>query len=305
MTELPIFVPPMLAKIGEPFDSDEHLFEVKWDGMRAIALVDRAELRMFNRQRVPLVDKYPELGFLADLPRGTVLDGEIVVTREGRPDFHAVMARQHARGAQRYAALARTMPATYIVFDLVYEGWAPLTALPLAERRARLERIVASCSAPRLVLSSGIVGSGRALFEQASRQELEGIVGKRLASGYAPGLRSDAWTKIKRRSTAQCVILGYLPEGTRDFKSLVVALEDAGRLRCVGLVGGGIDQETRAQINELLPARPRAAPLVPCDIPQAALCRWVEPGLYCTVSFAERTPNGNLRAPVFVKLFTE
>ena len=305
MDALPLFVPPMLAKLGEPFDSDEHLFEVKWDGMRAVALVDRGELRMFNRQRVALVDKYPELAFLADLPRGTVLDGEIVVTREGRPDFHAVMSRQHARGQGRIAALARSVPATYIVFDLVYEGFAPLTSVPLLERRARLERIVATCGAEKLVLSSGIVGSGRALFEQASQQELEGIVGKRLSSGYTPGVRSDAWQKIKRRSTAQCAILGYLPEGSRDFKSLVVALADGGRLRCVGMVGGGIDQHTREQINELLHARPRTAPLVPCEIPQAALCRWVEPGLYCTVSFAERTPNGNLRAPVFVKLFTE
>ena len=104
---LPDFVPPMLARIGEPFDSDDHLFEVKWDGMRALTFTGRDGLRMLNRHRVALVERYPDLGFLAELPPGVVLDGEIVVTREGKPDFPLVMRRQHAQSAMRKSSTQR------------------------------------------------------------------------------------------------------------------------------------------------------------------------------------------------------
>ena len=294
---LPDFVPPMLAVLGEPFDSDDHLFEVKWDGMRAMAYVDRDELRMCNRQQVPLVEKYPEFAFLAKLPRGIVLDGEMVVTRDGKPDFHMVMARQHAHSAARIASLSRSTPATFVVFDLLYENFEPLIKVPLAERRARLEKIVAQSPESRLVLSEGILGQGVALFEQTSAQELEGIVAKKLTSTYSPGRRSESWVKIKRRVSVHCAILGYLPDGD-DFKSLVIAIEEEGELRCVGLVGSGIDTAVRTKLNRLLKERARATPVIPCE-PDGA---WVEPGLFCVVSYNERTPQGNLRAPVFERL---
>lgn len=288
----------MLAKIGEPFDSDDHLFEVKWDGMRALAFTDRGGLRMFNRQRTALVASYPDLGFLAELPAGLVLDGEIVVTREGKPDFQLVMRRQHARAPMRIQSLARSLPATYIVFDLLYEDFAPITDRPLAERRERLQRLVEACPHDQLVLSEGVVGQGRALFEHASDQGLEGIVGKRLDSKYLPGRRSDSWLKMKRAVTVHCAILGFLPDGDDDFKSLVIALEEDGQLRCVGQVGSGIDRAARAELNGLLWSRLRETPLVPAE----ARAKWVEPGLYCTVSYLERTSNGGLRAPVFIEL---
>lgn len=295
---LPDFVPPMLASIGEPFDSDDHLFEIKWDGMRALSFTDRGAWRMFNRQRVALPERYPELAFLADLPAGTVLDGELVVTREGVPDFQLIMRRQHARSPARIAGLARSLPVTYIVFDMIYQAFEPLADLPLVERRARLQKVVEGCGEEKLVLSEGVVGQGLALFQQASDAGLEGIVGKRLNSPYRPGRRTDAWQKMKRVHLVHCVILGYLPDGDDDFKSLVVALEDDGVLRSVGQVGSGIDGATREILNKKLRQHPRDEPLVPCD----ARGKWVEPGLYCTVSYLERTPNGGLRAPVFVEL---
>jgi DNA ligase D-like protein (predicted ligase) len=298
LPELPDFVPPMLAKIGAPFDSDAHLFEIKWDGMRALTFTDPGRLRLYNRQRVALVELYPDLGFLADLPPGVVLDGEIVVTREGKPDFHLVMRRQHARSPMRIRSLARTLPATYIVFDLLYQDFTSIMDRPLSERRERLRHLVEAHPHEKLILSDGIVGHGRALFEQASDQGLEGIVGKRLDSRYLPGRRTDAWLKMKRAVVVHCAIIGFLPDGDDDFKSLVIALDDDGELRSVGQVGSGIDAATRAELNRLLWKRLRDTPLVPSD----ANAKWVEPGLYCTVSYLERNPKGGLRAPVFLEL---
>ena len=122
----------MLAKLGrEPFDSEQHLFEVKWDGFRAVSFCDGGAWRLFSRNRTDFVPRYPELSFLGRLPHGLVLDGEIVVFRDARPDFAAMLTREQARTASKIDYLSRTLPCTYVVFDVLYrrEGeteWRPL-----------------------------------------------------------------------------------------------------------------------------------------------------------------------------------
>jgi bifunctional non-homologous end joining protein LigD len=171
----------------------------------------------------------------------------------------------------------------------------PLLAEPLATRRERLARLVKECSSPRLVLSEGIVGHGKAFFEEAYRQNLEGVVAKRLTSQYMPGKRTDAWVRIKRASAALCAIIGFVPSPAEDFRSLILATEVGGELHCAGKVGSGINARQRAQLNALLWSRLVDKPLVPCKIRG----KWVAPGLYCKVSYLERTPSGEFRAPVF------
>ena len=197
LLELPPFVPPMLARPGLPFDCPEHLFEIKWDGTRVLAFVERGGYRLVNRHRADVTERYPELVFLQRLPAGMVLDGEIVVLREGKPDFRLLLRRNQARAAFTIQCLAGTLPATYVVFDLLYQRFESLGALPLWSRRARLEEVVRACANPRFVFSQGVIGAGRAFFQEVCRQELEGIVAKRLDGRYRPGRR--AWTKIKRR----------------------------------------------------------------------------------------------------------
>src|SRR6266849_8637969 len=153
LTELPRFIPPMLAKSGVPFDSQEHLFELKWDGTRALAFVDGRGYRLVNRHRADVTDRYPEFGFLNDLPTGIVLDGEVVVLRQGKPDFRLLLSRNQALASLKIQSLARTFPATYIVFDLLYDRFESLTALPLRARRQRLEAVVRACANARLVFS--------------------------------------------------------------------------------------------------------------------------------------------------------
>jgi ATP-dependent DNA ligase len=195
--ELPRFVPPMLAKPGVPFDSPEHLFEIKWDGTRVLAFVDSNGYRLVNRHRADVTERYPELGFLDRLPTGTILDGEVVVLRQGKPDFGLLLSRNQARASLKIQSLARTIPATYIVFDLLYHRFESLLALPLRARRQRLETVVRACANGGFVFSEGIVGPGRAFFEAVCRKGLEGVVAKRLDGRYRPGRR--AWIKIKPR----------------------------------------------------------------------------------------------------------
>lgn len=295
---LPNFVAPMLATPGQPFDSAEYLFEIKWDGTRGLTFVEDGTYRMVNRRRIDFTERYPEFGFLAELPPGTVLDGEVVVLNHGKPDFDRLMAREQLRSPMRIKSSARAMPATYIVFDLLYEGYAPAMARPLVERREHLRALVESLGEKHFIMSEGVVGDGVAFFDEAVKLDLEGVVAKRLSSQYLPGKRTPAWVKIKRSERVFCAIIGFIPARNDDFRSLVIAAEGTDGLRSVGKVGSGIDARLRAQLNKLLWPRVCERPIVACR----ERARWVAPGLYCWVTCMERTKGGELRAPVFSEL---
>lgn len=298
---LPRHVEPMLARIGAPFDSAAHLFEIKWDGVRAMTYVEGGAHRMHGRKRRDLATRYPELQFLATLPGGTVVDGELVVLDAGgKPDFRAVIGRENST-ADRAAAGARRTPVAYVVFDLLYRRGESLLGAPLQQRREALAELVAATANPRLVLSEGVVGTGLSLFAAVQQRGLEGIVGKRLDSPYRPGERTTAWQKIKAVQQLHCLILGYETDGARGFKSLIIATDVGGELRCVGRVGSGIGEVERAELLRLLAAHRTPRPLIDAGMPG----EWVAPGLYCLVNFLEWTPAMALRAPVFVRLLAE
>ena len=299
-TRLPQFIEPMLARAAEPFDSDDYLFEIKWDGTRALAFVEEGAWRLVNRRRVEMAWRYPEMSCLAQLPSGTVVDGEVVVLRAGKPDFPSLLVREQCRSDLKLGQLVRTHPATYVVFDLLYESGRSIMARPLTERRERLREVMAACSAPQVVVSDGVVGAGKAYFRAACEQELEGVVAKRLDSRYQAGQRTGAWLKIKQCEMLCCVIVGFVPEGTNDFGALICAATDeSGELTCVGKVGTGFDLPMRARLNAYLWSHLRDKPVIPCDVKGL----WVEPGLYCHVRCMYRTRDGHLREPVFEGLY--
>jgi ATP-dependent DNA ligase len=297
---LPEFVAPMLARIGAPFDSDEHLFEVKWDGIRSLAFCEGGAHRLRSRTRNDQTARYPELAFLSRLPAGTLLDGELVVLAEGIPSFRAVMGRERASAGAELQALAAELPVSYVVFDLLYAGGASLMARPLVERRARLQEIVEAAGEPRLVPSDGIVGAGHAFFEGIRQRGLEGMVAKHLASSYLPGKRTGAWTKVKQQRSVLCLILGYVLEGA-EVRSLVIATDFGDGLEPVGRVGSGLVARDAERIRRLGEPLRRSAPLLPVEDEAV----WLEPGLYCRVGYLERTVHGGLRAPVFLELLVE
>lgn len=297
---LPQFIPPMLAESGQPFDSDKYSFEIKWDGTRAVAYIDRpGGYRLLNRRRVDVTSRYPELEVLGSLPPGTVLDGEIVMLKDGKPDFDALQGREHSRNAMHIGFAAARSPATYVVFDLIFAGFRSAVEHSLSERREALRHLVETLGSPRIVFSDGIVGAGKAYFDAVIQQGLEGVVAKRLDSRYLPGKRTDCWIKIKRQQTCVCVVIGFVPEGEDDIGSLLVAMEDGGKIAYVGRVGSGMSAGQRRQIRLMLEALLQPGPVIECRHQGAV---WVRPAVYCRVRYMERTSGGKLRAPVFVEI---
>src|SRR5207302_7757792 len=136
---------------------------------------------------------------------------------------------------------------------------------------------------------------GSANLAEPVRQNPEGVVAKRLHSRYLPGQRNDAWLKIKRQAEVICAVIGFVPSGPNDFRSLIIACEHEGELQCVGKVGSGIEDGLRKELYELLTRHLLRKPLIPCTIKG----KWIAPGLFCRVAFQEQTENGDLRSPVF------
>lgn len=298
---LPSFIDPMLARLGEPFDSDKHLFEWKWDGFRALVFREPAGVRVRSRRNLDLFPRFPDLDFLEVLPPGVIVDGEIIILVDGKPSFERLLQRERTKTGDRIEAMARSSPALYVAFDLLYDGGGSILDRPLTERRARLESVLEKSKSDRLLYSEGVVGAGNALFATALEREFEGVVGKRLNSPYLAGQRTDAWIKFKKSTTIYCVILGYQLDETGVVRSLLVGTDVDGKLACVGRVGSGLTEASRRTLTRMLSTRVRPTPVVPTDLDAI----YVEPGVFCVVSYVEKTGGGMLRAPVFKELIAE
>lgn len=299
--KLPRFIAPMLSKPGSAFDSPDYFFEIKWDGTRVLAFIEDGGYRLVNRRQLDMTERYPEFAFLRGLPPGIIFDGEVVVLKGGKPDFGLLQSREQARTPLKIRTLSQKQTATYLVFDVLYDAYQSQLDKTFVERRKVLQRIVDAARSPLLVVSDGVVGEGKAFFQQTCAGELEGMVAKRLNSRYTPGERSDAWIKVKRGETVACAIIGFLPSGKDDFRSLILASQNETGLHYVGKVGTGFDLVLRKKINGLLWKRLRDKPIIPCKIKGT----WIEPGLYCLVHCMERSAEGILRAPAFKQLLDE
>ena len=189
---------PMLAVPATPFDSAEYSFEIKWDGIRALAAVDASGSRMWGRERADYTNRYPEFDMLRRLPTGTLVDGELVAfDPQGRPDLPLLLRRHGLTDPWRIAQAKRWCPVRYVVFDLLYHAGRCLLHEPLARRRELMAKIVARLQVPDVIFSAGVVGTGTALYAAALAQGHEGVMAKHLSSTYRPDRRSPAWRKIK------------------------------------------------------------------------------------------------------------
>ncbi|MCG3125515.1 MAG: Multifunctional non-homologous end joining protein LigD [Phycisphaerae bacterium] len=288
----------MLAQMGEPFDSPEFLFEVKWDGTRCIALIDADRIRLQNRRYIEMRERYPEFACLGQLPPGTVLDGEIVVLEAGKPSFPKLQQREHLVDPNRIAIVARRLPATLIAFDLLYDAGECLLRLPLEQRKARLAAVIRRLANPHVIASDYVVAAGVRYFQAAERHGLEGIMAKRLSSPYVLGARSPHWLKIKVAQTGEYEIIGYTPhEKDRDaIGALIIGERHGARWSYKGKVGSGFTDQERREFMKLL----RAAAVLeraPRDGPKDGV--WRLGGLRCVVRYFEKTKIGMLRAPVY------
>jgi bifunctional non-homologous end joining protein LigD len=203
---------PMLAVAGKPFDSPEYLFEVKWDGVRALAADGPGGWVLWGRGGADYTSRYPELACLARLPAGTVLDGELIrLGPAGVPSLAALLRRHQLLHPERVAAAARAAPVTYVAFDLLALAGRSLVAEPLHTRRAALQELLADLGEPGLVFSPGVVGAGRAFFDLVVAGGHEGIVAKHQASRYRPGRRSATWVKVKPARRRRSLSSGAKP----------------------------------------------------------------------------------------------
>ena len=297
---------PMLATLtGEAFDDPDWIFEPKWDGIRALAVCGE-ETRLISRNDKDITVAYPELN---DLHRqvvalDAVLDGEIVAFADGVPSFQRLQQRMHLRDGARIEKMAKQIPVVYMVFDIIFFDGSDMTGRPLEERRRVLEEAVVVSE--EIQVSPATDGNGKALFDAAASQGLEGIMAKRKASTYKPGARSRDWLKVKVTFDADVVIVGWTEgEGARlgTLGSLVMAVYDSDELRYVGNVGTGFDKRSLGETMERLDGLAESPPPFPDDVLRSRAelrsAHWVEPELVATVEHRQLTDAGRLRAPSF------
>jgi bifunctional non-homologous end joining protein LigD len=287
---------PMLATAGEPFDSKEHVFEVKWDGIRALAGVSASRWQLWGRGLAGYTERYPELEVLRQLPAGTMVDGELIVWRHDRADLAALLRRHQLTDPLRIEQARRHTPIQYVLFDLLAHGGRCLLAEPLQQRRALLAELLHKVEEPLMAFSEGVIGPGQDFFAQVVARGQEGIMAKQLASRYQPGQRSSTWRKIKPVQSLACVIIGHT-EVRGHLHSLLLATVRQGTLCYAGQVQRGLTRPVQAQLQGQLARRRRCQPAVACS--QRAV--WVEPEVYCQVHCFGWTAD-RLRYPVFQRL---
>jgi bifunctional non-homologous end joining protein LigD len=299
-TAMPERLEPMQARLSTlPREESEWAFEVKWDGVRAIAYSQPGRIRLQSRNGNDITPAYPELrGLNRGLgSRAAILDGEIIAFDEsGRPSFEALQPRMHQRGESAVRRLMRSTPVTYVVFDLLWLDGHSLMELPYIERRERLQELGLEGEhwrTPELQ-----VGDGTGLVAATRELGMEGVIGKRLESLYTPGRRDGGWVKIKNHQRQELVIGGWT-EGkgvrTGQLGALELGVYDAqGELRHAGRVGTGFDEAELERLAGLL------APLARDDSPFAGAqpprgAHFVAAQLVCEVEFSDWTRAGKVR----------
>jgi bifunctional non-homologous end joining protein LigD len=300
---MPRTIAPMLASIAErPPSGDAWLYEVKWDGVRATCFVEDNQLHLFSRTQKRCDQQYPELSVLPRLLKAStaILDGEIAVLDEkGRSSFSLIQPRISVADPNSIAHLARSTPVTLFLFDLLYLDGYDLRGVPLEKRRELLAQIVTPTE--RVRLSDSFTANGDAMLKAARAHGLEGILAKRRDSKYE-GRRTRDWLKIKVVSTRDFVIGGFT-HGERDyFSSLVLGCYENGELVHVGQVGTGFNEKSLKEIYARIePLVTKKSPF-PGGMKALRDVTYVKPEIVAEIKYLEITPDGLLRAPVFMRL---
>jgi len=304
-TPLPDLVKPMLAVPGElPEEDDGWAFEMKWDGVRAVAYVDGGRVRLMSRNDLDVTRSYPEVAGMGEQLGSVqaVLDGELVTFDErGAPDFGRLQQRMHVADVAVARRLAKTVPVVYLVFDVLHLDGRPTVDLPYDERRALLDGL--GLAGRSWQTPPSFDGPGADVLAASRENGLEGVVAKRRTARYRPGARSPDWRKVKHVRMQEVVLVGWRPgKGARaeTLGALVLGVhDDAGTLRPAGSVGTGF---TRRMLDDLLARltriERRSSPFEE-RLPAAETrdVHWVSPELVGEVQFAEWTSDGRLRHP--------
>jgi bifunctional non-homologous end joining protein LigD len=300
------FIEPMMARLQSHLPEEKGWeFEVKLDGIRAIGIKNNNEVHLFSRRPRELTADFPQIvKAIAKLPvKRCIVDGELVAfDDEGRTSFQILQNRGQ-----------ETVDMYYILFDLVQLDGKSLLKVPLAERRAALEKMLAKARDP-LRFSGSFHAAPAKIWKEVKRLGLEGVIAKRVGSEYEPGRRSGAWVKVKAQNEQEFVIGGYTPpQGSRKhFGSILVGYYEKGKLMFASGVGSGFTHRSlEALYKTFQKLRQSECPFanLPWPKPRGGFSKadmrratWLEPKLVCQVKFYEWTRDGNLRQPVFLGL---
>jgi len=296
---LPKFVKPALATLVDDVpDGDDWLFEIKFDGYRAIAAASGDEARIYTRNALDWTAKYPAIAqALAGLGLdGAVLDGEIVVVDDaGRSDFGALQTQLKGGGGS----------LSYFVFDLLELGGESLRAKPLADRKELLRKLLGKAGkAGPVYYTDHIEGNGQVMFDALCARGFEGIIAKRARSKYLSG-RGRAWLKIKCGASQEFVIVGWAESAKdRHFSSILLAVNEGGTLRYAGKVGSGFSEKELDDLAGMFDRLAREKPAVEGKLPAGVRrgAHWIEPRLVANIEFAEFTREGLIRQGRFIGL---
>lgn len=299
-------IEPMLSESATiPPLGDEFVYEVKWDGIRAMISLEDGQLKIRSRNQNDITKQFPELLTADKSFRATcgLFDAEIVcLDKTGKPEFKKVINRLMTSGESNIEKLSKSNPAYCYIFDCLYLDGRSLINEPLIRRKEWLKDAIKRDTQYR---TSECVEDGRSLLEAAREHNLEGIMAKDSTSRYLPGKRSDAWLKIKIRNTRECVVIGYNEgKGNRShaFGGLHIAEKEGDELIYRGKVGTGFNDASIKDIFKQIKKLKETKKPVDKIVLDEKVSKWVEPKLYVEVSFASFTPDKNFREPVFIRM---
>ena len=303
---MPAHVAPMLARLGTlPREDAGWAYEVKWDGVRAIAYSEPGRLRFDGRNASDITDRYPELvrfGRALGSHRA-VLDGEVVsLDASGRPSFAALQTRMHVGSPAAARRLARAAPVTYMIFDLLWLDGHSLVDRAYDERRAALTAL--KLDGEHWRTPATLAGRGADILEASRAGGLEGIVAKRRDGRYRPGQRDGSWLKLKNTARQELVVGGWTAGGGRRAARIGALLlgvhDDSGALLYAGRVGSGFSEQDLDELQELLkPLVRKDSPFARGPIKPPRTATFTDPEVVVEVEFREWTKDGALRAPAF------
>jgi len=288
---------PMLAtRVEEAFDNKDWLYEIKWDGYRALAYLNKGKVELRSRNNLSFTQKFATI---ADALRhewkgDAIVDGEIVALNDkGFPDF------QHL---QNFVKNGRSAKLAFYVFDILWYNGKNLTGLPLIERKTILQNLVPQSDA--IIFSDHIIGKGKEFFKLALKKGLEGVMAKDMQSEYYLDHRSKSWLKIKNTQKLEAIICGFTEprKSRKHFGAIILGKYNGSKLEYIGHSGSGFTEKTLKELHQKL--QPLIIKKPPFDtVPKTNMpVTWVKPQLVCEVTYTEWTQDRVLRHPIFLGL---
>lgn len=287
--------PMLLNEIKEPFDDEDYIYELKLDGIRCVAYIEPKSVILQNKRFKDLTDIYPELSDMCKcVKKRVILDGELVVLTDGKPNFYALQKRSLMGDEFRISLAAKKNPVQFVAYDILYYDGKDLTDKPLTERKEILSKSVTE--GHNLSISRWIEKNGIAFFELAKKENLEGIVAKKKDGLYHIGKRTSEWIKIKVMQDEDLLVLGYQPDDDGKVKDLILGYYDeSGVLQCRGKVYLGVSKAEQKIIAEFAKKNTVARPW----FDKYKNVVWLKPQLVGTAHFMHETESGGMRQPVW------